>query len=205
MSVAATFYADVLGSDAPLTRVDDSAEAKLDPYEAKYMSTGGAVVFRSKLRSNWKVPAYTGALAAFIAVWGATHANLAVGLVSAFLILFTGVMFSVLRVVISSTHVDVQYGIFGPKIPLSAIKSVEPVIHGYQSLFRWGITPLRSGEWLYTVAGDEGRAVKITWTTGRGKRRVHYLGSHDHERLAAAIDAARGEAGDRPLALIRSS
>lgn len=169
------------------------------------MSKDGAVVFRSKLRSNWKVPAFAGTMAAFMVVWGATHATLGVGLVSAVITLFVGLMFSVLRIVISSKYVDVQYGIFGPKIPLSAIESVEPVIHRYQSAFRWGITPLRNGEWLYAIAGDEGRAVKITWTTRRGKRQAHYLGSHDHERLAAAIDAARGEAGDRPLALSSSS
>lgn len=165
----------------------------LDPYEAKYMHGRGAVVLQAKTLTNWQAPAFAGVMSAFVVVWCATHAALGAGLglgLGACLMLL-GLFFAVLRVKVTSEYVDIHYGLIGPKIPVGAIESVEAVVHAHRSLLRWGVSPLGRGEWLYSIAGDEGRAVKIVWRSPEGRRRVHYVGSREHEQLAASIELAR--------------
>lgn len=181
---------------APEPKPSQSKEPSvaLDHYQAQYMAGRGAVVLHAKTRSNWHAPGLSAVSALFVVVWCATHVNLglAMGLGLGGFIMFLGLFFAVLRVKVTTEHVDIHYGLLGPKIPLVAIESVEAVRHGHNSFLRWGISPLGRGEWLYAVAGDEGRAVKIVWRNRSGKRRVHYVGSPEHEQLAAAIEQARG-------------
>lgn len=185
------------------TKLDHVSEpaSDLDPYEAKYMAGRGEALLHAKTRSNWKAPALAAVTSAFVVIWSATHAGLGLGLgvgLGAFLMLL-GLFFAVLRVKVTSEHVDVHYGLIGPKIPLASIESVEAVTHGWSSFLRWGITPVGRGEWLYAIAGDEGRAVKIVWRTKSGRRQVHYLGTPDADELAATIESARA-----PRALARA-
>lgn len=170
-----------------------SSAQELDPYEARYMSGDGVVRCRSKVGGTWQVPAFTGLTSAFLLVWCAAHGGLGLGLAASALLVLGGLFFSVIRVTITSTIVDVHFGLMGPKIPLDAIESVKPVVHDHQSFLRWGITPLGKGQWLYTIPGDEGRAVKIVWRGARGQRTVHYIGCQDHEALAAEIQQARDQ------------
>ena len=172
-----------------LVRVETSGGA-LDPYEAQYMGEQGSALLHAKTRTNWQAPALTGAAALFVLGWCATHSSLGLGLgLGGFLVLL-GLFFSVLRVKVTTEHVDVHYGIIGPKIPIGSIESVESITHGYNSFGRWGVSPVGRGEWLYAVAGDQDRAVKITWRNGRGRRLVHYIGTPEPEELAAAIESA---------------
>jgi hypothetical protein len=176
-----------------LPRPVERTTETLDEYEARYMPGQGALVLRAKTSTNWQAPAFAGTVAVFVVLWCATHAGLGLGLglgLGAALTLL-GLTFAVLRVQITSELVDVHYGLFGPKIPIAAIESAEPVVHEHRSPLRWGVSPLGRGEWLYSIAGDEGRAVKIVWRGTDGKRRVHYIGSPEHEALAAAINSAR--------------
>jgi hypothetical protein len=179
-------------SDSNLPRPIEPSET-LDEYEARYMAGQGALVLQAKTRTNWQAPAFAGTTAIFVVAWCATHAALGLGLglgLGAALTLL-GLSFAVLRVQVTSEFVDIHYGLIGPKIPIAAIESAEPVVHEHRSLLRWGVSPLGPGEWLYSIAGDEGRAVKIVWRGTAGKRRVHYIGSPEHEQLAAAIQSAR--------------
>ena len=175
----------------PILRDPDS---ELDPYESEYMSRDGEIVWRSKLRSNWQVHAFTGTVALVGLAWCFAQARFGVGIALAVWTLLTGVFFSVIRASVSTTHVDVHYGLFGPRIPIAAIESAEPVTHEHRGFLRWGISPLGRGEWLHMVPGDEGRAVKITWVARNGQRRVHWIGSHDPEGMASAIHAAKQRA-----------
>jgi hypothetical protein len=149
--------------------------ADLDAYEAKYMDGQGAVVLRTKTRMDWRAIASTGAVAAVLVVKCAMDVGLGLGLglgVGGGLLLL-GLSFAVLRVRVTTECVDIDYGMIGPKIPLAAIESVEAVVHRHRSPLRWGVSPLGKGEWLYSIAGDEGRAVKIVWRGPNGQRRVH--------------------------------
>ena len=162
---------------------------------------GREALLHAKTRSNWKAPALAGVASVFMVVWCAMHAHLgfALGLGLAAFFMLLGLFFAVLRVKVTTEHVDVHYGLIGPKIPLASIESVEAVTHDWNSFLRWGITPVGRGEWLYAIAGDEGRAVKIVWRTKSGGRQVHYLGSPDADELAATIESARA-----PRALARA-
>lgn len=166
----------------------------LDPYEAQHMATQGVVVLQTKTRTNWHAPAYAGGMALFILVWCATHAHLgvAMGLGVGAVFMLIGLFFAVLRIKVTTEYVDIHYGLIGPKIPLDSIESVKAIVHRHRSFLRWGISPLGRGKWLYSVAGDKGRAVEIVWRGPKGDRRVHIIGSPDHEDLASSIEAARG-------------
>jgi hypothetical protein len=184
-------YAGIVSEPEPPLACQESAP--LDHYQEQCMGGDAAVVLHVKTRSNWQAPALAGAAALFVIVWCAMHINLGLGLglsLGGFIMLL-GLFFGVLRVKITPEHVDIHYGMIGPKIPLTAIERIEPVQHDYSSFLRWGISPIGRGEWLYAVAGDQGRAVKIVWRSPSGKRRVHYIGSPDHEALASAITGAR--------------
>gem|GEM_PF-2753924 len=171
------------------TQSKDDVDA-VDAYESTYMG-GEPALFRDKAHANWRAPTYAGTMAVSITLWSATHGlGLGLGLALGGGVALLGLVFAVVRVKVTSEFVDVHYGIFGPKIPLSAIESVEAVVHDYTSPLRWGISPLGRGKWLYSISGDKGRAVKIVWRTSSGKTRTHYIGSHNHEELAASIQAA---------------
>ncbi|NVB42928.1 hypothetical protein G6O69_34220 [Pseudenhygromyxa sp. WMMC2535] len=171
----------------------ESTPAKLDLYAAKYMASDSPAVVLSKTRASWQAPAFGSATALFILLWCATHASLGLplGLLLSAGVLLLSLFFAVLRIKVTPEFIDVHYGLLGPKIPLEAIETVEAVTHGRDSWLRWGISPLSRGEWLYSIAGDEGRAVKIVWRDAGGRRRTHYLGSPDHQALASSIRAAQ--------------
>ena len=168
------------------------AAGGVDAYEREYMNDGELVVMREKTRMDWRATGFAAAASIFVVAWSATHGlGLGLGLgVGVGLFLFS-LLFAVLRVRVTTEHVEVQYGLIGPKIPLHAIESIEAVEHEWTGFLRWGVSPLGRGEWLYSIAGDEGRAVKIVWRNLEGRRQVHYVGSFEHQELAAAIKAAR--------------
>jgi hypothetical protein len=104
---------------------------------------------------------------------------------------------SVLRVTVSNTDVNVQYGLFGPKIPLAAIRSAAAVSYNWAEFGGWGIRRSLGGTWAYTLPGDGGRAVKIVWTDGKGVERSTLIGCGDPDALAAAIERACARTGAR--------
>ena len=183
-----------MSTDQTLAPREEPTDA-LDPYERAYMSDGQAVVMREKTQMNWKAQGFAAVGSLFVLVWSVTHGNVLLGLGLGVGLMLFSLLFAVLRVRVTTEHVHVQYGVMGPKIPLASIESVEAVEHQWTNVLRWGVSPVGRSQWLYSIAGDDGRAVKITWLK-QGKRLVHYIGSPEHEELARAIEAARG-----PLAL----
>ena len=162
-----------------------------DAYERDYMRGEGMVLYRDKTSSPWQMHAICGAVAALMilkvlmvpAAWGEA-------LIALPLIIMIWVLFSVLRVTVSEGHVNIQLGLFGPKIPIPAIESVEAVEYGLK-FGGWGIRRNPEGEWLYNLPGDGGRAVRIVWRTRKGKRKVTYVATRETEQLAATIEQAR--------------
>lgn len=168
-----------------------------DPYERAYMAGEGAVLYRDKSRAPWQLHAifalstaavFGAALAAGGAAGGAV--GLAVGLP---MLALTWLLFAVLRVTVSEGHVNVQYGLFGPKIPIAAIESAEPVQYDWKKFGGWGIRRAMTGdhEWIYNMPGDGGRAVRIVWRDAKGRRRIHLIGSQRSEELARQIGRAQ--------------
>lgn len=159
------------------------------------MKPKGDVQFRTKLRATWQIPAFISGVWLFLAVWAPLQGlGLGVSLGFGLFSLLLGLVFSVVRVTVSSEFVDIDYGLIGPKIPLAAIESVTAIGHKYGGVLRWGVSPIGVRKWLYLMPGDQGRAVKIEWRDRKGDRRVHIISSRDNEQLANAIQSARATA-----------
>jgi hypothetical protein len=174
-----------------------------DAYESEYMHGKGVVLYRDKSRAPWPLHVIFGALSlmtigsafAGAGAWVGTAATLP-------FLLVMWLLFSVLRVTVSEGQVNVQYGLFGPNIPISAIESAEAVEYDWKQFGGWGIRVNRKGEWIYNMPGDNGRAVRIAWRDRKGKAKVTYVGSLESATLAEQIGQARAlERGAHPAAL----
>lgn len=179
-------------SGEPKELVPVEAGRPPDAYERAYMAGEGTVLYRDKLRAPWPLHAIFAAAA--LAVVGAAAASgellgLVIGLPA---LAVVWLLLAVLRVTVSEGAVKVQYGVFGPTIPVAAIEGAEAVSYDWKQFGGWGIRRSRDGAWIYNMPGDGGRAVRITWRDGRGRRRVTLVGSRRAELLARAI--ARGRA-----------
>lgn len=178
-----------------------------DLYERRYMAAEGVVLYRHKHRAPWQLHAIF--VASVVAVLGAGFAagGLVAGAIGAAvglpMLALTWILFSVLRVSVSEAHVNVQYGLMGPKIPLAGIEQVELVQHDWRRLGGWGIRRSLAGEWVYNMPGDGGRAVRIVWRDARGKRRAVHVGSPRADELLQQIRRAQRAlpAGASPAAL----
>lgn len=174
-----------------------------DAYEAEYMHGKGMVLYRDKSRAPWPLHAIFGAISLLTIGSAFTGAGAWVGtLVSLPIIAVMWLLFSVLRVTVSEGQVNVQYGLFGPNIPVTSIESAEAVEYDWKQFGGWGIRVNRKGEWIYNMPGDRGRAVRIAWRDRKGKAKVTYVGSLESENLAERIAQARALAGGKqPAAL----
>lgn len=163
-----------------------------DAYESEYMRGEGMVLYRDKTRSPWQLHAICAASAAVLI--GSTIAASTAWPAAVFGLTIIGLvwlLFSVLRVTVSEGHVNVQLGVFGPKIPISAIESVEALDYDWKEFGGWGIRLNVKGEWMYNLPGDGGKAVRIVWRNRKGKRKVTYVASRQNLQLATAIERAR--------------
>jgi hypothetical protein len=172
-----------------------------DPYERTYMAGEGTVLYRDKSRAPWGLHALFG-LAALTVI----TANVLAGqwLVLAFalpVITVVWLFLSVLRVTVSQGAVQVQYGLFGPTIPIAQVDAVMPVSYDWKRFGGWGIRRSIEGTWIYNMPGDGGRAVQVDWHDARGRKRVTLIGSRRAEQLAQSITQARAAlpaSADRP-------
>jgi hypothetical protein len=175
-----------------------------DDYEARYMA-GEGVIYRDKIKAPKTFFALLGLPAviqaiAFAAVMLQPHpAPLASFLafpVSVAVLTLLAILFAVLRVTVTRREVLIQYGLFGPKIPLESIQSCESVVYDWKMYGGWGIRRGRDGSWAYNMMGDAGRAVRIAWTDAKGALTTTLVASPNPDVLARAINHAR--AGARP-------
>jgi hypothetical protein len=177
--------------DESLAMLDASGRVP-DAYESEYMRGEGMVLYRDKSRAPWPLHAIFGTAMLLIAATAFAGSGAWVGAaVSMPMLAIIWLLFSVLRVTVSEGHVNLQYGLFGPKIPIAAIESAEAVEYDWKQFGGWGIRVNSKREWMYNMPGDGGRAVCITWRDRKGKRKVTYVGSLESERLARQINHAR--------------
>lgn len=161
-----------------------------DLYERKYMPGEGTVLYRDKRAAPWQIHAlFVLPLLTLVGTSVATGSLLAMA-VSLPPLLIVWLLFAVLRVNVSEGHVNVQYGLFGPKIPMSAIESAEAISYDWKTYGGWGIRYAGKREWMYNMPGDGGRAVRIVWHDARG-RRVTAIGSRHADELVAAVQTAQ--------------
>jgi len=174
---------------APIETHTDLERTK-DRYEAEYMQADGMVLFRIKDRAPWQLGALIGGAGA-LAVGSSVLAGSYASLLAIPIILSVLLLFSVLRVTVSQGTVNIQYGLFGPKIPMAAIESAEATTYDWKRFGGWGIRRSVKGEWIYNMPNDGGNAVRITWRNKKGKRVVTLVGTREAQNVAAAIAKAQ--------------
>lgn len=181
---------------------------RLDDYEGKYMPVAGTVLHRDKTvwRAGTAVLGVPGLItlsaALFLALGGDPTAGPVWGLVAlvpALILLACAALLTVLRVVVSTKEVQVQYGLFGPRIPVEAITKVSVEKYDWTEFGGWGIRYGGDGTWAYSIWKKGVRAVRIEWKKPDGSVRRAVVTSDDPERLAEAIERARAGAGKVPV------
>jgi hypothetical protein len=161
-----------------------------DDYERRFMGDG-EVVYRERIRMAWwghalHILGFILAIHAFM-VSGAWLGLVVVPL--AWLVLMT------LRVAVSRTDVHVQLGLFGPRVPLADIETVEAVKGGLL-----GLRARMAFEPTFSVPSHARDMVRITYRDGARRRKVRFA-SHDAPRMVRAIESAR-TAGWARIALV---
>lgn len=174
-----------------------------DDYEAKYMQGAGTLLHREK--TVWKLHwiLLFGPILVFLLTGlglagviqdhghpmslGAVAFLLPLGL----LMLALWAMFISLRIHVTTREVHVQFGLFGPKIPIEAIDSV--VVRDYPALALGGGIKWYDGAWAYTLWGQGTRFVRIEWhdPDPSGKKNSTIVWAQDPDKLAAIIQEAR--------------
>jgi hypothetical protein len=178
-----------------------------DEFEAREMHDGAPVVLRDKRVARWMVAMlampglFTTALGVWIAFANATSHKpvpaetlpLVVATVCALGIALVGmgVVFGVLRTVVTERAVHVRYGLWGPTLPLESIDSCAVVDYDWTEFGGWGIRRGKGGTWAYVPSS--GRVLELRYTE-QGKSKRVLVGTDDPDATAAAIRAAKARA-----------
>jgi hypothetical protein len=183
----------------------EDSTATPDPYEARYMGGPGGVLHRERIRAPLAYHALILAPLLIVLVSSIATGQLLPLAITLPLILLLWVLFAVLRITVSRDQVHIQYGVFGPRIPVASIEEARAIDYDWSRFGGWGIRRGRDGAWAYNMMGDAGRAVQIVWRDERGSRHTHLVSSPEPERLAASIQAARAQQSHKIPARIASS
>ena len=175
---------------AALVRPDASEPSTaLDAYEKEYMG-GKTVLYRDRMVAGTKLNLLLSAVGLFVLGSAIASGSMASALIGLPVLALVWLLLGVLRVTVSKEHVDVQYGVFGPKIPLHAIESAVAIKYNWLAFGGWGIRRGIDG-WMYNMLGDGGNAVRITWRDRKGQEIVTYVGTKTADRLATEINRAQ--------------
>lgn len=186
-----------------MTRVGDGAPKGADRFETENMHDGSPVLHRDKKVSRWMALAliipglFTFGIAVFIAMVNATAdkplppAALPIVLTMlallATLFIVLGLVFAVLRTIVTEDAVHVKYGLWGPTISLRSIRSCKLVPYRWTDYGGWGIRGGRDGSMAYIVSGAQ--AVEIVFEEDGTLRKV-LVGGSNIEALAIEIRRA---------------
>lgn len=172
-----------------------------DAYERTYMPGEGTVLYRDKSRAPWGLHALFAAAALTVVTANVIAGQWLALAIALPIITVVWLFLSVLRVTVSQGAIQVQYGLFGPTIPIAQVDAVRPVSYDWKKFGGWGIRRSIEGTWIYNMPGDGGRAVQVDWHDARGRKRVTLIGSRRAEQLAQGITQARAAlpaSADRP-------
>lgn len=162
----------------------------------KRVSRGMAGILAAPALFSW-------ALAVFVAFANASSDKpvpagalpFVVGAIALFGVMFAllSLTMAVLRTVVTDKKLTVKYGLWGPEIDLSAIRSCKVVDYDWTKFGGWGIRIGAGGVRAY-VPGP-GEVVEVAYDEGGTTKRVQ-IGAQDARKLSLEINRAR-EAGVR--------
>lgn len=156
-----------------------------DDYAARYMDGGRAVV-RTRQRMAWWFFAIL-AFAAVAQVLSAVVAGSLVSLVTLPLVAVVAILFSHLRVTVTDSKLYIQYGVFGPTIALSQIDSAKVVKYKAMKFGGWGIKRALDGTRAYSVPGNDGEAVEVSYRDDGGATHKLVVTTTRSESVCRAI------------------
>lgn len=178
----------------------------VDDYEDKYMG-GGAILYQTKAKAPWTFhllmlsPLLVSGLILTISSFAPNAPGWLPLMILPTLVILAPLwlLFSVLRATVTSTHVHIQYGLFGPKIPLEKITACEGVAYDWKKYGGFGIRRGADGSHAYNMMGDQGRAVKLTWTDDSGRPVTTLVSASDPDGFVNAVKRASGAAAKPKL------
>ena len=153
---------------------------------------GEATLAKSRLANPWWFHVVFGvALLAQLGAAAASGALVPIVMLPVLTVCWLLLLF--LRVTVTSAHVHVQYGVFGPKIAVASIEEAHVEAYPLAKYGGWGMRQATDGSRAYSVPGHGGRGLLITYGGPEGKQTV-FVSTDRPEELLAAIERARGGA-----------
>jgi hypothetical protein len=181
-----------------------------DEFEARNMQDGAPVVHRDKKVARGLTAILllagllTSSLGAVIGFMNGTASKplpatalpfvvaavVALGLVLATL----GIVFAVVRTLVTERFVDVKYGLWGPRIPLENVRSCRVIEYDWKQFGGWGVRLGKDGTWAYVPS--DGRVLELRYVD-EGKEKRVLVGAEDADQTARQIELARERLGKR--------
>ncbi len=148
-----------------------------DEYERRYMSDKGEVLFRDRATAPRQFFTIMGAtviasIGAALAVPDMRDIMLPVLAIQVPLMSALALTMMALRTTVTTEVVQIQYGLWGPTIPIDAIESCEAISYSFWRTGGWGIRRSLDGTYVYNMLGDGQRAAEIVYRHGKKKRKV---------------------------------
>lgn len=101
------------------------------------------------------------------------------------------VLFVTLRVAVTKTHVHVQFGLAGPKIPVERITGVRADTYSWREWGGWGVKTRGKGQWAYSNPAAGPGGVRIEYLDEESEPAVAWVSAKDPAVLVEAIERAR--------------
>lgn len=146
---------------------------------------GGAIVTFAGL-----LPGSSAAVGAFLLAMSAFFA-------------FLWTTLSVIRTVVSDREVHVQYGLWGPRVPIEQVRSCRVVDYDWARFGGWGIKRDGEGTWAYVFTN--GKVVELTWQEPDGTEKKVLFSASDPEAIVRAVQQARDESPTTERASVEPS
>lgn len=177
--------------------------SKPDDYESQYMG-GGEALFRDRrgiprwMHLLFALPALVEVVTGVALLASGNGVGLVnLGILLPLLLLWT--LFLYLRITLTPETLHVQYGLFGPKIPVSQIRSVDVGKYDWKKFGGWGIRRGREG-WAYSTPGGTNECVTIHWVDDKGKPVQTTITTDEAEALARLLRERIAGAATAPAA-----
>lgn len=146
--------------------MSDRIEKAPDRYEAEYMAAEGGVLHERRRMPGWffGLMGVIGVIELFASV---ATGNPLPALLAFPIIVAVTLLLSHLRVVLTETHLHIQYGLWGPKIAVEDITAMRVETYSMMRYGGFGIRRSIDGYWAYSTPGGNGQALILETRDGR--------------------------------------
>jgi len=100
-------------------------------------------------------------------------------------------LFSHVRVTVTNKELVVQYGLFGPKIPLNHVTKISAEDYNWKEFGGWGIKYGRDGTKAYSVSGPQIRCVRVHYLDENKKEQKVVVSTDDPEAIVLAVQQSQ--------------